>query len=114
MKQPEESLSTLIEKMKTYPAFYQKVWHACALIPEGETRSYGWIAKQIGSPRAARAVGQALAANPFAPMIPCHRVIASNGALTGYSAPGGIVRKRQMLLAERRTATRQRRPHSFS
>ena len=46
------------------------------------------------------AVGQALASNPFAPTIPCHRVIASNGALTGYSAPGGIQRKKSMLLAE--------------
>jgi methylated-DNA-[protein]-cysteine S-methyltransferase len=91
---------TIQEAMRNYPNFYQKVWIACADIPKGEVRTYGELARQIGHPRAARAVGQALAANPFAPTIPCHRVIASNGALTGYSARGGIQRKRSMLLKE--------------
>jgi methylated-DNA-[protein]-cysteine S-methyltransferase len=73
---------------------------ACAEIPKGETRTYGWIAKKIGQPKAARAVGRALGANPFAPTIPCHRVVGANGKLTGYSGPGGISQKRKMLLKE--------------
>jgi methylated-DNA-[protein]-cysteine S-methyltransferase len=86
--------------MQRYPAFYQKVWRACAEIPRGEVRTYGWIAQVIGHPGAARAVGQALAANPFAPHVPCHRVVSSTGGLTGYSAEGGIERKRQLLEQE--------------
>ena len=92
--------TALASKMKSYPAFYQKVWKACAEIPRGEVRSYGWIAKAIGHPGAARAVGQALAANPFAPEIPCHRVVAASGALTGYSGRGGLQRKKALLLKE--------------
>ena len=86
--------------MKSYPSFYQKVWKACAEIPRGEVRTYGWVARVIGHPGAARAVGQALAANPFAPAIPCHRVVGASGALTGYSAPGGIQRKKSLLVKE--------------
>jgi methylated-DNA-[protein]-cysteine S-methyltransferase len=89
-------------QMKVYPAFDQKVWQACARIPRGETRTYGWIAKQIGSPHAARAVGQALARNPFAPTIPCHRVISSTGDLTGYSGKGGLKTKKRLLEKEQR------------
>lgn len=92
---------TIVKKMREYPAFYRKVWAACAEIPKGETRTYGWIARRIGRPKAARAVGRALAANPFAPVIPCHRVIGANGKLTGYSGPGGIAQKRRLLLRER-------------
>ena len=91
---------TIQEAMRNYPSFYQKVWKACEDIQKGEVRTYGELARQIGHPRAARAVGQALAANPFAPTIPCHRVIGSTGSLTGYSARGGIQRKKSMLLAE--------------
>jgi len=86
--------------MKSYPDFYQKVWKTCATIRKGETRTYGWVAKTIGHPGAARAVGQALAANPFAPIIPCHRVIGAHGAMTGYSGRGGIQRKKTMLRQE--------------
>jgi methylated-DNA-[protein]-cysteine S-methyltransferase len=91
----------VISKMKTYPTFYQNVWKACAAIPRGETRSYGWIAKQIGRPGAARAVGRALGANPFAPLIPCHRVVGAKGQLTGYSGPGGIRAKQRLLDKEK-------------
>ena len=86
--------------MKPYPAFYQAVWNACAQIPKGEVRTYGWIAKRIGKPKSARAVGQALGKNPFAPVVPCHRVIGADGRLTGYSGAGGVARKRRMLRAE--------------
>jgi O-6-methylguanine DNA methyltransferase len=100
MKNPEIP-ADILRRMEDYSPFYRKVWLACATIPAGETRSYGWVAQQIGHPNAARAVGQALAANPFAPMIPCHRVVSSTGALTGFSAPGGIKLKAEMLAAER-------------
>jgi len=90
-------------KMKSYSPFYQKVWKACAEIPRGETRSYGWIAHKIGHPHAARAVGRALGANPFAPTIPCHRVVGASGDLTGYSGPGGLRRKKRLLDQEKRT-----------
>lgn len=89
------------EKMKNYSTFSQNVWKACARIPKGKTRTYGWIAKAIGKPQAARAVGHALGANPFAPIIPCHRVVGCSGALTGYSGPGGIAQKRRMLVKEK-------------
>lgn len=88
------------EQMKSYPEFYQKVWKACAEIPKGEVRTYGWIAKRIGKPHASRAVGQALGKNPFAPTIPCHRVVGSTGALTGYSGRGGVETKKRMLIKE--------------
>lgn len=88
------------EGMKPYPAFYQAVWKACAEIPKGQVRTYGWIARRIGKPGAARAVGQALAKNPFSPAIPCHRVVGADGNLTGFSARGGIPAKKRLLRKE--------------
>jgi methylated-DNA-[protein]-cysteine S-methyltransferase len=88
------------EKMKQYPAFYQAVWKACAEIPSGQVRTYGWLARRIGKPKAARAVGQALGKNPFAPAIPCHRVVGADGRLTGYSGRGGVEAKRKLLRRE--------------
>ena len=87
--------------MRAYPEFYRKVWLACAEIPKGQVRTYGWVAKRIGRPKAARAVGQALGKNPFSPLVPCHRVVGCDGKLTGFSGRGGIAAKRRMLLAER-------------
>ncbi len=92
-----------LEAMKEHTPFSQAVWRACAEIPAGETRTYGWIAKKIGKPQAARAVGRALGANPFAPEIPCHRVVGSTGALTGYSGRGGTETKKRLLEMEART-----------
>jgi len=88
------------EKMKTYPPFYQAVWKACAEIPAGQVRTYGWIARRIGKPNAARAVGQALGKNPFAPKIPCHRVVGADGRMTGYSGRGGVETKKKLLRRE--------------
>ena len=90
----------ILKELKNHPPFYQKVWLACAMIPSGQVRTYGWIAKKIGRPGAARAVGQALAKNPFAPHVPCHRVVGADGTMTGFSAPGGIKKKRKMLIQE--------------
>ncbi len=78
--------------------FQRAVWHACAKIPAGETRSYAWIAKRIKKPLAARAVGGALGANPVPVIIPCHRVITSAGALGGFS--GGLRMKKKLLELE--------------
>ncbi len=100
MRKPPKIPSRVFIKMSDYSAFQQAVWKACARIPRGEVRTYGWIARRIARPRAARAVGQALARNPFAPIIPCHRVIGSGGKLTGFSGPGGLGSKRRLLKKE--------------
>ena len=76
------------------------VYAATREIPPGATRSYGEVARAIGRPDAARDVGAALARNPFPIVVPCHRVVAANGALTGFSAPGGLAAKRRMLELE--------------
>jgi methylated-DNA-[protein]-cysteine S-methyltransferase len=75
--------------------FQRNVWEALLTIPYGETRSYGEIAKQIGRPDRARAVGAANGSNPVSIIVPCHRVIGSDGSLTGYG--GGLPRKRWLL-----------------
>ncbi|HTM58520.1 MAG TPA: methylated-DNA--[protein]-cysteine S-methyltransferase [Candidatus Udaeobacter sp.] len=83
-------------------AFQRRVWSALRRIPAGRTTSYAAIAKEIGSPRAVRAVGAANGANPVAIVVPCHRVIGSSGALQGYA--GGLERKRALLEHEARHA----------
>jgi len=81
--------------------FQREVWEAARLISYGETRSYAWVAEQMGKPKAVRAVGQALGKNPLPIIIPCHRVIASDGKLGGFSE--GLEMKRFLLRLE--TAT---------
>src|SRR3989304_6441231 len=76
------------------------VWNKLREIPYGECRSYGWVAEQIGDPHSARAVGMANNKNPLAPVIPCHRVIGSNGSLTGYAS--GLHIKKYLLEMEKR------------
>jgi methylated-DNA-[protein]-cysteine S-methyltransferase len=78
--------------------FQLSVWKALERIAYGETQSYGQIAQSIGKPKAVRAVGAANGANPIPIVIPCHRVIGSDGSLTGYG--GGLTRKRQLLALE--------------
>jgi len=80
--------------------FQQKVWDELLNIPYGETISYGELAKRIGNPNASRAVGLANGSNPIPIIIPCHRVIGSNGKLTGYG--GGLPIKEKLLALERR------------
>ena len=82
--------------------FQRRVWNALRTIPYGETRSYGEIAQQIGSPSAFRAVGLANGHNPIAVIVPCHRVIGANGSLTGFG--GGLDRKSKLLELEKNTA----------
>jgi len=83
--------------------FQLEAWNALQTIPFGETRTYGQIAKAIGQPRAARAVGLANNQNPIPIIVPCHRVIGANGKLTGYG--GGIHRKKWLLQHETKFAT---------
>ena len=83
--------------------FQRRVWAALLTIPYGETRSYGEIARQIGSPGAFRAVGLANGHNPIGIIVPCHRVIGANGSLTGYG--GGLDRKRALLEMEKSRAS---------
>ena len=78
--------------------FQRQVWQALKAIPAGKTLSYAELAQKIGRPRAARAVGRACGANPIPILIPCHRVIAANGSLGGYSS--GLDRKRWLLWHE--------------
>jgi methylated-DNA-[protein]-cysteine S-methyltransferase len=81
--------------------FRRRVYAATREIGPGTTATYGELARAIGEPGAARAVGAALAQNPFPIIVPCHRVLAATGALHGFSAPGGIATKRRMLEIER-------------
>ena len=83
--------------------FQVAVWRELMKIPYGETRTYGDIAKSLGKPRAARAVGMANHQNPIAIVVPCHRVIGHNGSLTGYA--GGIHLKQQLLSIEKHERT---------
>ncbi len=80
--------------------FTQRVVACCRKIRRGTTCTYGQLAAEAGSPGAARAVGQCMARNPVPIIIPCHRVVASDGSLDGYSAPQGLVLKRKILSLE--------------
>ena len=82
--------------------FERRVWQEVRAIPYGQTVTYGEIAERIGSPNASRAVGRANGRNPIAVIVPCHRVIGSDGSLTGYA--GGIELKRRLLELEQRLA----------
>ncbi len=79
--------------------FQLRVWQALRQIPRGETRSYSQLAREMGDPKATRAVARACAVNRVAVLVPCHRVVGANGSLTGYR--WGVERKRQILEAER-------------
>ena len=80
--------------------FFEKVYTILRTVPKGKVVTYGQLAKMAGSPKAARAVGLCMKTNPDAPRTPCHRVVASDGSLHGYSAGNGIPTKKKMLLDE--------------
>ena len=77
--------------------FQVSVWNELLKIPRGKTKTYKEIAIAIGKPNSSRAVANACAQYPFAPAVPCHRVVRSDGSLGGYSADGGMERKRELL-----------------
>jgi len=80
--------------------FQQDVYTLIRNIPKGKVATYGQVARLVGNASAARAVGMCMRTNPDAPRTPCHRVVAADGSLTGYSADGGIPKKKEMLLTE--------------
>lgn len=114
-KKPHKSLAGGLRQLKEYfngqrsdfrlplrfrgTPFQKKVWHRLGVLRSGETVSYADIARRIGRPKAARAVGSAIGKNPLPVLLPCHRVIASSGKLGGYSC--GLSRKRWLLKHER-------------
>jgi len=89
-------------------AFQRRVMRCCRRIPYGSTMTYGRLAAKAGHPKAARAVGQCMATNRVALVVPCHRVVASDGGLGGYSAFGGPSTKQRLLLLESRNAAVRR------
>ena len=96
----KRDLSSIPLDQRGIDDFRRAVYAETRDIPAGTTRSYGEVARAIGLPDGARDVGAALARNPFPIIVPCHRVVAANGALTGFSAPGGLATKRRMLELE--------------
>jgi methylated-DNA-[protein]-cysteine S-methyltransferase len=96
----KKTLRAIQLDMSCVAPFYARVYDTTRAIPPGATRTYGEIARAVGQPDGARAVGQALGRNPFAIIVPCHRVIGANDKLTGFSANGGIATKLKMLQIE--------------
>ena len=86
--------------LRGIPDFQQRVYVVTRAIPPGRTLTYGEVAERIGEPGAARAVGQALGHNPFAPVVPCHRVLAARSGAGGFSAEGGVATKLRLLQIE--------------
>jgi methylated-DNA-[protein]-cysteine S-methyltransferase len=101
------SLAHLPIALDLAPAFNRKVYEVALTIPPGETLTYGEVAARIGEPNAARAVGVALGQNPFAPIVPCHRVLAASGRTGGFSAEGGVETKLRMLTIEKARTSAQ-------
>jgi methylated-DNA-[protein]-cysteine S-methyltransferase len=89
------------------PDFHRRVYAIARTIPPGRTLTYGEIAERLGDPSAARDVGQALGENPFPIVVSCHRVLAANGKLGGFSAPGGAATKLKLLRIEGAEAAAQ-------
>jgi methylated-DNA-[protein]-cysteine S-methyltransferase len=106
-------LSNVALDMDGVPDFHRRVYALTQQIPRGETLTYGEIATRLGEPGAARAVGQALGANPFAPVVPCHRVLAAGKQLGGFSARGGLATKLRMLAIEGARVTQAHEPGLF-
>ena len=96
-----DNLADLPLDMTGVAPFHQRVYAVARAIDPGRTLTYGEVAQQLGEPGAARAVGQALGHNPFAPVVPCHRVLAAANRSGGFSAAGGVATKLRMLQAER-------------
>ena len=100
-------LSGVVLDETNVPEFQRRVYEIARTIPPGHTLTYGDIATRLGDPAVARAVGQALGENPFPIVVPCHRVLAANGKLGGFSAPGGTATKLTLLRIEGAEAAAQ-------
>jgi methylated-DNA-[protein]-cysteine S-methyltransferase len=101
------ALDTVVLDMERVPAFDRQVYEVARTIGPGETLTYGDIAARLGVPGAAREVGQALGRNPFAIIVPCHRVVAAGGRTGGFSANGGVDTKLRLLEIERARLCRE-------
>ncbi|HYE28940.1 MAG TPA: methylated-DNA--[protein]-cysteine S-methyltransferase [Allosphingosinicella sp.] len=106
-----EDLGDIAVDLSGGSGFERQVWEAARRIPCGEVRSYGDIAREIGAPRGAQAVGIALGRNPVPLLVPCHRVLAADGRSGGFSAPGGVATKFRILELEK--AKRPGEPELF-
>lgn len=95
-----DDLADIPLEMDGVPAFNRRVYEIARAIAPGSTLTYGEVAQRLGEPGAARAVGQALGHNPFAPVVPCHRVLAARSGSGGFSAEGGVATKLRMLRIE--------------
>lgn len=95
-----DDLRDLVLDLDDITEFHRRVFATARAIAPGNTVTYGELARRLGTPGAARAVGQALGANPFPIVVPCHRIVAADGSLGGFSAPGGARTKRRMLQIE--------------
>ena len=93
-------LSDIVLDLSGVPAFHQRVYALARCMAPGETMTYGEMARRLGEPGAARAVGQALGHNGFAPVVPCHRILAADGRAGGFSASGGVRTKLRLLQIE--------------
>ena len=96
-----DDLADVMLDMQEQPVFNRRVYEVTRAIPPGRTLTYGEVAQKIGEPGSARAVGQALGHNPFAPIVPCHRVLGAGNSGVGFSANGGVDTKLKMLEIER-------------
>jgi methylated-DNA-[protein]-cysteine S-methyltransferase len=97
---PAAELAFVELDLRGIPAFERRVYEVARTLRPGETSSYGEVARKLGDPSAARAVGGALGRNPFPLVVPCHRVLAADGGLGGFSASGGATLKRKLLQIE--------------
>lgn len=101
MKRPRKLLKNILKKidnLSSFTDFEKKVYKALLTIKKGEVKSYEWLAKRIGNPKAARAVGNALNKNPFQGIIPCHRIIRKDGSIGGFAK--GTALKKKLLARE--------------
>jgi methylated-DNA-[protein]-cysteine S-methyltransferase len=94
-------LRTVALDLEGVPPFHRRVYEVARTIPPGATLSYGEVAARMGAPGSAREVGQALGQNPFAIIVPCHRVLAAHGRVGGFSARGGVKTKLRLISSER-------------
>ena len=101
MQGARDDLVDLPLDFSAVPEFHRRVYAIARAIPPGDVLTYGEVARRLGEPGASRAVGQALGHNPFAPVVPCHRVLAAGGRSGGFSAEGGALTKLRMLEIER-------------
>jgi methylated-DNA-[protein]-cysteine S-methyltransferase len=105
-----QDLTAVVLDDERLPPFHRAVYRAARRIASGDTCTYGELAAAAGSPRAFRAVGQAMKKNPFPIVVPCHRVLGANNTIGGFNADGGVTTKARMLAIEGVTAPVPREP----